>query len=54
MQTSASFYCQSSHFLKQENNELQCVFKYPFDLCDKTRLEFEPVNSKDKTLKYRA
>ena len=49
-------HCSTSYCLKrkQENSELQCRFKFPFDLCHQTRLEFEPVNSKDKTSKYKA
>ena len=49
-------HCSTSYCLKrkQENSELQCRFKFPFDLCYQTRLEFEPVNSKDNTSRYRA
>ncbi|XP_020897308.2 uncharacterized protein LOC110236158 [Exaiptasia diaphana] len=48
--------CSTSYCLRQngENSELLCRFKYPFDLANKTHLVFEPVNSKDKSIKYRA
>jgi len=29
-------------------------FNFPFELCDKTKLEFEKVNTKDKSVQYRA
>ena len=32
----------------------QVSFNYPFDLCDKTRLEFEKIHTKDKSVQYRA
>lgn len=34
--------------------DIQCRFKYPFDLCEKTTLVFEPVHTKDKTPQFRA
>ena len=49
-------HCSTAYCLKKKeaNSELLCRFKYPFELCNKTRLEFEPVNSRDKTTKYKA
>lgn len=48
--------CSTNYCLKHKQNEadLQCHFNFPFNLCDKTRLEFEKVNTKDKTVQYRA
>lgn len=49
-------HCSTNYCLRHKQNEsdLQCRFKFPFDHCDKTRLEFEQVNTKDKTIQYRA
>ena len=48
--------CSTNYCLKHKQNEsdLKCRFNYPFDLCDKTRLEFEKIHTKDKSVQYRA
>lgn len=49
-------HCSTNYCLKHKRNEsdLECCFNFPFNLCDKTRLEFEKVTTKDKTVQYRA
>lgn len=44
-------YCLRYYPVKED---IQCRFKYPFDLCEKTTLVFEPVHTKDKTPHFRA
>ena len=48
--------CSTNYCLKHKQNEsdLKRRFNYPFDLCDKNRLEFEKIHTKDKSVKYRA
>ena len=48
-------HCSTSYCLRKKGNdtELKCRFNFPFDLCEETKLEFEEIYSKDKTVKYR-
>lgn len=48
--------CSTNYCLKRKENEsdLKCRFNYPFNLCDKTTLEFEKIHTKDKSVQYRA
>ena len=48
--------CSINYCLKHKQNEsgVQCRFNFPFDLCNNTRLEFEKVNTKDKSTQYKA
>lgn len=48
--------CSTNYCLRRKQNEsdLKCRFNFPFELCDKTKLEFEKVNTKDKSVQYRA
>ena len=39
---------------KQTDSNLKCCFGFPLNPCDTTRLEFEPINIKDGTVKFRA
>lgn len=49
-------HCSSKYCLRyiSGSKELQCRFKYPFDCYDKTKLSFEPINSKKESVLYRA
>ena len=49
-------HCSTKYCLRHisGSKELQCHFKYPFDCCEKTKLIFEPVNTKEKTALYKA
>ena len=44
----------TQYCLKQNSNQSEqtCRFKFPFQLCSSTKLEFEKINTKDKTVKY--
>ena len=48
--------CSTNYCLKRKDNEsdLKCRFNYPFNLCDKTKLEFEKIHTKDRSTQYRA
>ena len=48
--------CSTRYCLKHEPNkaELVCRFKYPFSCTDNTKLKFEPVHTKDKSIEYKA
>lgn len=48
--------CSTNYCLKCKENEsdLKCRFNYPFDLCDETRIEFETIHTKDKSIQYSA
>ena len=48
--------CSTNYCLKRrnENKELQCPFNFPFDFCTETKLQFEPINTKDKSIQYKA
>ena len=47
--------CSTQYCLKQKSNQSEqtCRFKFPFQLCSSTKLEFEQINTKEKTVKYR-
>ena len=46
-------HCSTKYCLKhtKAKNDLQCRFKYPFDVCNKTTLVFEPVHTKQTQYK---
>ena len=46
----------TNYCLKRKDNEsdLKCRCNYPFDLCDKTKLEIEKIHTKDRSIQYRA
>ena len=48
--------CSSNYCLrkKQNDSELKCRFNFPFESCIKTKLEFEPIQSKSKDTAYKA
>ena len=47
--------CSTKYCLRESNqNELSCRFKFPFENCAKTRIDFEAVNTKSGQTKYRA
>ena len=48
--------CSTNYRLKRrnENKELQCRFNIPFNCCTETKLEFEPINTKDNSIQYKA
>ena len=48
--------CSTNYCLKRKDNEsdLKCRCNYPFDLCDKTKLEFEKIHIKDRSIQYTA
>ena len=48
-------HCSSSYCLrkKQNQSDLRCRFNFPFQPCMTTRLEFEPIHSKDKSTHYK-
>ena len=48
--------CSTRYCLKHETNKegLHCRFNYPFECSDITKLEFQPVHTKDKSKKYKA
>ena len=47
--------CSTQYCLKHKSNdsELKCRFNFPYELYNETKLEFEPVHIKDKSVKYR-
>ena len=47
--------CSTQYFFrhKQNEKELSCRFHFPFEYCAETHLNFEQVNSKNDSLKYR-
>ena len=49
-------HCSTKYCLKykQDKKDMVCRFKYPFDRCNKTRLVFEPVHTKDNSEQYKA
>lgn len=49
-------HCSTKYCLRYDpvKKDLQCRFKYPFDLCEKTTLVFEPVHTKEKTPQFKA
>ena len=48
--------CSTRYCLKHETNKegLHCRFNYPFECSDITKLEFQPVHTKDKSKKCKA
>ena len=47
--------CSTKYCLRETSkNELACRFKFPFENCPKTRIDFEPINTKSGQTKYRA
>ena len=48
--------CNTNYCLRKKENEteLKCRFNFPFQLCTSTKLDFEPVHTKDGTTKYKA
>ena len=48
-------HCSPNYCLKKKSNEeVHCRFNFPFECCDKTRLEFEKIHTKDNSIQYRA
>ena len=49
-------HCSTKYCLRHEPNKegLYCRFKYPFDCCSETRLEFQQMHTKDKSVQYKA
>ena len=49
-------HCSTSYCLRKKSNEteLKCRFHFPFDLCSKTRLEFERIHTSGDNEHYRA
>ena len=47
--------CSTKYCLKKQQDEsnLRYRFDYPFDYCDKTRVTFKPVHTKDKSVQYK-
>ena len=48
--------CSSNYCLRKKQNEteLKCRFKFPFEPCLNTKLEFEPIHTKDGNTQYKA
>ena len=48
--------CSTSYCLrkKQGETELKCRFKFPFECCIDTTLDFEPIHTKDGKTQYKA
>ena len=48
--------CSTRYCLKHERSKegLHCGFNYPLECSDITKLEFQPVHTKDKSKKYKA
>lgn len=48
--------CSSNYCLRKKGNEvnLKCRFKFPFEPSANTKLEFEPIHSKDKKTQHKA
>ena len=49
-------HCSSNYCLRKRQNEsdVKCRFKFPFEPCISTKLEFEPIHTNDKSTKYKA
>ena len=49
-------HCSTAYCLKKTGNssDLTCRFHFPFDDCEDTALQFEPIHSNSKTPKFRA
>ena len=50
------FNCSSNYCLRKKGNEvnLKCRFKFPFEPSANTKLEFEPIHSKDEKTRHKA
>ena len=48
--------CSTNYCLRKKQNEtnVKCRFNLPFQPCTSTKLEFEPIHTKDGTSKYKA
>ena len=48
--------CSTSYCLRKKSNEteLKCRFHFPFDICPKTKLEFEKIHTSGDNEHYRA
>ena len=47
--------CSTKYCLRESNKkELSCRFKFPFENCAKTRIDFEAINTKSGQTNYRA
>ena len=48
--------CSTSYCLRRKSNEteLKCRFHFPFDICPKTKLEFEKIHTSGNNEHYRA
>ena len=48
--------CSTNYCLRKKQNEkeLKCRFKFPFEPCLNTNLEFEPIHTKDGNIQYKA
>ena len=48
--------CSTNYCLRKKQNEsdLRCRFHFPFQPCTSTKLEFEPIHTKDGNAKYKA
>lgn len=48
--------CSTNYCLrkKQSEGDLKCRFHFPFESCVRTKLEFEPINTKGGNMKFRA
>ena len=38
----------------KNKSDMKCRFNFPFEPCSSTKLEFEPIRSKDKNTQYKA
>ena len=49
-------HCNTSYCFRKKSNEteLKCRFHFPFDLCPKTRFEFERIHTSGDNEHYRA
>ncbi|XP_066922146.1 uncharacterized protein [Clytia hemisphaerica] len=46
--------CSSAYCLRQKNDDTTCRFHFPFEVNEKTHLEFEKVKSRDGVERFRA
>ena len=48
--------CSTNYCLRKKHNEtnVKCRFNFPFQPCTSTKLEFEPIHTKDGSPKYKA
>ena len=48
--------CSTNYRLgkKQNESDFRCRFHFPFQPCTSTKLEFEPIHTKDGNAKYKA